>query len=1012
MLVIFPILTSAQSTGKIAGKLVDEEGAPMIAANIIVLQTSFGAATDLDGNYEIVLPAGTYTVRAQYIGYKTETIEEVIVRAGATTSLDIQLNLDLLLSEEVVVVGYGVQKKRELTGAVTSVSMKSFNKIPSQNTLSALQGQATGVNIGSYDGSPSGNASVQIRGIGTINDNQPLYVIDGVPSEINYVDPGEIESIDILKDASSAAIYGSRAANGVIMITTKRGSKNSPLQVKFKTYGGIQSLAKTYDVMNTGQYSNYMYDMLTAAGETVPDWLSAMKANPGAYPATDWQDVYYKDAESVKYELSVSGGNDWMNFNVAGTYGNKRGIVIGTKQEKTGLRINSDFTKGKFKFGQSLAISRIIESPQQHQGWEGGYRVLTVPQFVPVYDNAMVGGYGMPDPSLYPGFPLMPNPLAVQEMGEEEETYDHIMASVYAEYEIVKGLKYKLQMSKNARHYHDYYFYHPFGVPGNVPDNSLFERRSRKDHTIIENTLTYDLSFDKHNIVALAGYSQEKDEYRNISGGVYRLPDDATNVIDLGTNNPYVNGSSWEDKLLSQFGRIIYDYDDTYLLTVNIRRDGSSRFNEDERYGVFPSASVGWRVSKESFFNIPEVNDLKLRASYGVLGNNQIDRYAYIASLYVNPGSSEFSYVFGDDQTVYTGAAIPKLAADAIKWETTKTLNIGFDLAMFNDMIGISAEYYVKNTEDMLLNIPLPWSAGVWEGPVANVGEMENKGFEFSASYRNYKSSFKYSFDLNLTTYSNKVVALSGIQGDAYLGGALEYGDTNPVTKTTVGQPIASFWLWQTAGLFQSDAEAAAYGLQDGAKGGDVKFVDTNNDGILNDDDRAFMGSSIPDMELGFNFNASWGAFDFNAFIFTSIGRKLFNGARWQMERMSEWENQSADVANSWTPENPNTDIPRAIFADPNQNSRPSDRFLENADYLRLKNIEIGYTLPKEALNLTGFERMRIFISAENLLTFTGYSGYDPAVGGGNVNDTFDRGVDRALYPFARTFLFGIDLSL
>lgn len=1013
LVALSPILIIAQGNGTITGKVVDSGGIPLVGANVIAVNTLYGAATDTEGNYTISLPAGTYTVSARYIGFETQTLDNVVVIEDQTTSLDFQLDDQAFLSSDVVVIGYGVQQKREVTGSVTSVKMQTYAKVPTLNSAAALQGQATGVNIEFNDGAPATNANIKIRGTGTVNDNDPLFVIDGVPSEINYVSPSDIESIDILKDASSAAIYGARAANGVILISTKRGKRNMPVVINFKTFIGSQSLDKQYDVLNTSQYANHMATMLTNAGEPIPGWVTDIQSNPGNWPSTSWQDIYYQDAPMRNYELSMAGGSDWINYSIAGSYAKRDGIVMRTGQEKTSIRINSDITKGKFKIGQSLSLTRAKNQYQSHGGWEGGYRVLTVPSVIPLYDPSMPGGYGQGDPAN--GLPLMENPIAFQAMRDNDETFDYILASIYGEYEIIDDLKFKIQASKNIEEFYDYEFGRTFGVPSLAADNYLYELRGKTDHTIVENTLTYKLNIDSHNITAMAGYAREQKDYRDIYGGVSRLPSETTNVLSIGEKDPYISGGAWSDRLESLFGRIIYDYDDKYLFQFNIRRDGSSRFNTEDRYGVFPSASIGWRISKEPFFSsITEINDLKLRASYGVLGNNQIDRYAYIAGLYINPGSSEFGYVFGDDQQVYTGAAFPNIASGSIKWETSKTIDFGLDMALFDNMIEVTADYYQKTTENMLLNIPLPWSAGVWEGPIANVGEVKNTGFELSSSYRNFEGDFKYSISANFSTYANEVVKLSGVEGDAYFGGYLEYGDTNPVTKTEVGHEIGAFWLWETGGIFQSDQEVLDHTgpngevLQPNAQPGDMIFNDTNNDGVLSDDDRVYMGSAIPDFELGLNFYASYKNFDITAFIYGAFGRDLFNAARWQLERMSEWENQSTAVLDAWTPTNTDTDVPRAVFTDPNQNSRPSDRFLEDASYLRIKNIEIGYTIPQSLLKYTGLSKARVYVSAENLVTITGYSGYDPGVSGGSV---FARGVDRAVYPFAKTYIMGIDLS-
>ncbi len=1033
IVLICPVILIAQTTGTISGVVVDESGDPLAGANIMVEGTSTGTATDFDGKFEITIPVGSYDIRVEFIGYKTKTVPRLNVLLNETNNVSIELEPSVLAGEAVVVIGYGVQKKRDLTGAATTVRMSEFQKMPTPSVATALQGKAPGVNIEFPSGAPYSAPVVKIRGIGTLGNNDPLYVIDGVPSEINFVDPGDIESIDILKDASAAAIYGSRAANGVIIITTKRGEKNSPLEINFRSYYGHQVIPDMLDVLNSQEYATHMINMFENAGEDVPSVLTDVKNNPNDFANTDWQDLIYKNAPMKKYELSVSGGGDWFNFAISGAYAKKEGITIRTGQERQSLRVNSDFTKGKIKIGESISLSRMEEDYVTETGWTSGYYTLFSSPLQPVYDKNLPGGYGMTDKSK--GLPHSDqNPLALQETRDNEGYADHITASVYAEYEIIPNLTYKIQASQNIKNFNSYEFHRPYGYEGEEGYNWLSEVRYRQDHNIIENTLSYAYTFNKHNVNALAGFSQERTDWRSVSGRGEKLPADDLNILDVVQKDPATGGSSWSDRLRSMFARVNYSYADKYLAQFNVRRDGSSRFNKEDRYGTFPSASFGWRISEEPFFkSVPYFTDVKLRTSYGVLGNNQIQRYAYIPSIYINPGSSTYSYVFGSGQDVYIGAAIPELAAYRIKWETTKTLDYGLDFSMFEDKLEFSADYYIKKTEDMLLNVPLPRLTGVWEGPVTNIGEMENKGFELAVSYRNHDNEFKYDVTANLTTYNNKLVKLSGIESDAIMGGHLEYGSTNPVTKSISGEEVGAYWLYQTDGLFQSENEVNSYKnsknelIQPLAAPGDIKFIDVNGDGKITDDDRTFMGSALPDFDLGMNFRASYKNFDCSMFIFGSFGRKLYNATSWQGERMSEWENQLSTVKDAWTPDNKDTDVPRAVFADPNGNSKPSDRFLEDGDYFRIRNLEIGYTLPQNLLTISGIKRCRFYVSIENLLTITDYSGYDPAVYGGydsglrrgrygydpqtESGTIFDRGIDTAALPMPKVFLSGVELS-
>ena len=1006
-----------QEAGSIKGKIISAASSEvLIGANIIAIGTSRGAATDINGMFSFTIAPGVYSLRITSIGYKTTIIDSVVVLPNKETSIDVSLQEDTYQSNEVVVVGYGVQYKQDVTGSISSVNMKDVQKVPTSNSLMALQGQVPGVNIEQASGAPGTNPIILIRGIGTIGNTDPLYIIDGIPSSVtalSYVNPSDLESIDILKDASAAAIYGSRAANGVVIVNTKRGRPGA-VKIQLNSYYGIQHLGKFISLTNSDQYIQVAKMVAKNAGLTAPKFVTAYEADPAKFANTDWQKSYYDDAGFKKFDINLSGGTDLFNYSIAGSYAPKEGVAKNTRSDLKSLRVNSDLKKGNFKAGESISYGRTTTDYVTNTGTEAGYQVIAMPPIIPVYDPKKEGGFGGTDKALDEPDPS--NPIGFNNLTKNQDDRDYFSLSGYAQYEFIPNLIYKFNVGQTINNYHSLFYQPTFKMSSTDFREKAYlsESRSRSSHIVYENTLSYLMSIDKHNISALVGYSQEKNEYTSIGASVQNFPNNYLQQLSLGTESPNVSGSKIESSLRSYFGRVNYSYDDKYLFQGNIRRDGSSRFSSANRYGVFPSASIGWRMSKEEFFKpVPYVNDFKLRASYGVLGNQEIGDYAFIAGISTN--NDRLNYVFGQNQTIYTGSSITGFPSFDIKWEQTKTTDFGFDLSLFNDKLSLTADYYIKTTSDMLVQVPIPTSNGVDSGPIINGGEMENKGFDFSATYKDYEGEFKYSVGVNFSTYSNEIKKL-GYSDEAIWGGYPSW-DAAATTKSVVGGSVGQFWLFQSAGLFQSDAEAANYKnsngdlLQPNAKAGDVKFLDVNGDGVLDDKDRVDMGSAIPKAELGLNLTASYENFDLHLFFRGEFGRKLFNGMKWNAYRMRGYLNYPVEALNAWTPTNTNTDIPRAVYGDPNDNSRPSDRFLENGSYFRLQNIEIGYTIPPSFFSITPGSTIRIYVSAENLFTITDYTGYDPGFFGSDGN-IFARGVDRAVYPITKTYVTGIQVNL
>lgn len=1009
----------AQS-GSITGKVVDENNDPLPGANVMVVSTGLGAATNSDGFFTIRnVPTGVYSIRAQFVGYKAVTIDNVEVKANKSIEVNFNLSSGIIVGQEIVVVGYGVQQKRELTGSVTSVSTDEIKKIPTTQIGTALQGAAAGVNVSNATGAPGAAPRISIRGTATLGNNDPLYIVDGVPTDITYVNPSDIQSMDILKDASMSAIYGSRAANGVIIINTNRGStkKGQEVNIRYNSYFASQSIENEFPfIKDKEQYVKIARMALDNAGidyktEFDSDYfLNRYDSDPSQFSSSDWENAYFNNAFEHKHDLSVSGGTQNFNYAVMGMYSNMDGIVKTTKNERMSLRLNSDLKKGIFKIGESVSVGRS-EGSGRFNNLYSFYALSRMSPLTPIYANTE-SGYGS-QMNISGLENQQTNPILENELNKNTWDEVKIMLSGYLEVDLLKDLKYTFRLSQNISD--GYWFnFRPTYYTNEAENNqtaSMRELRNRKYHSILESFLNYSKSFGDHSVTAMVGYAQESADGRSTSGYVQEFPNNDLRVLGAGESGDDASGWANEWRLRSYFGRVSYAYLDRYLLTANIRRDGSSRFDADNRWGNFPSFSGGWRISNEPFFDISAITDLKLRIGYGELGLQEFGDYQYIPKIEKDEnGLLNYSYGPGRDQVIYIGARSLSFPSVGIQWETSKETNIGFDLSMFDDRFTMALDYYLKTSEGILFGVPIPKSAGAVSNPIVNSASIDNNGLELALNYKNFDSEFKYQIGATLSTYSNEVTKMGEFGDESIWGGEVHWG-LDLTTKTVVGQPVASFFLYETNGL-------------DG--NGDLVYVDQNNDGEINEDDKVFMGNSAPDADLGLTFNASYSDFDFTINIFSSLGRKLINGGRWLTMNTDRFHAMHEDMLDAWTPSNSDSDIPRVIYGDA-RNARASDYWLEDASYLRIKYLELGYTIPRSLTESMGIGGIRFYIAAENLITFTGYSGYDPSVESyetGSVFDPsvtsventsgfiFDRGADRSPYPLARKFLTGIQVSL
>lgn len=995
-----------QQANVISGKVVDVSGETIIGANIMVKGTTNGTITDIDGFFSLEAPANSILV-VSYIGYMSK---EVAVQGQST--LTIELIEDSQALDEVVVIGYGTVRKTDLTGAVGTMKGSDIKAQGVSNVTTSLQGKMPGVTIESAGGAPGAGARVLIRGVGTFGNSSPLYLVDGVPVEdMSNVPAGDIESMNVLKDASAAAIYGSRAANGVVLITTKSGSLGTP-KINFETNLGFQKLAKKTDVLNAEEWATVSNRAYAAAGL---DGLEIAKDPASLGRGTDWQDAVYRTALIQQYQLGVSGGNEIAKYSVTGGYNNQEGIVETTGYYRYNIRVKTEIKKGILKFGETFMAIHENWGNQVSGGWGSradavGAAALMIPAFE-IYDPEAVGGYA----GAYGPVVNLGNPLAQLNLRRNETTTANLINNTYAEISIFPFLKYKLNLGYTRRYDKDfdYTYRYDVGTLFTNPTNNLTEKNKERSTILLENTLSFDKRIGKHNIQALAGYTYQKYKYTENEMSNKDLPDGIF-VMDAAKGVPTTNGSEKENVLLSMLGRVIYSFDDKYLLTATFRRDGSSRFASSNRYGNFPSVAVGWNVYRESFFKSSGLENvfsmLKLRGSYGVLGNQEIADYLYSSSI-----ANNINYVIGRDQHKWVGGIQTKFATNNIKWETTRTFNVGMDAAFLDNSLSLTLDLFDKRTHDILLEVPIPISAGAEDDPMVNAGKISNKGVEVGLNYYGSAGKLNYTVFGTASHVSNKVIELG--TGTQQIFGGVPAMHAASTTIAQAGGVVGEFFLQKVLGIFQTEEEVLAHSkdgvlIQPNAKPGDIKYLDANGDGMISDLDRVNCGSPFPDVEFGLGFNGNMYGFDLSVYFQGVTGNKIYNGMRHELEGMTLGQNYSKATLNAWTPENRSTSMPRAVINDPNYNSYSSSRFLEDGSYVRLKTLQIGYNFEKSIIQKIYLGSLRVYMSADNLFTITGYKGSNPDLGG--KDEILNRGVDfsKGSYPLARTFTFGLQVSL
>ena len=1036
-------VAQAQETVTVSGKVVDENGLPVMGAGVIVEGTTTGTATDLDGNFDLKVPLGC-TLQVISIGY--ETVSMTVGKAGNLGV--ITLPTEQLFLDQVVVIGYGSQKKADLTGSVSIVDADELKKVSNPNISTMIEGKVAGVQITS-DGQPGADPTVRIRGVGSFGSTAPLYVIDGVPmgTSIRDFSPNDIETIQVLKDASAAAIYGSRAANGVIIITTKSGKKNQPMKVDYRGYLGVDKINNNvFDVMDGSEYITHITSVYKNSGQALPEGYNPSSSSYLGNVNTNWFEEMFKTGIRQNHNVNLSGGGENNTYNIGLDYFSQKGTLKGTgpNYDRFTLRANNTMETKYVKFRTGVVYAHSIQDNMSFSNageYEAIYgnvtqpmvlMALTMPPTLKAYDEstwfldrsvpAASGytydyfGYGTYD-STVDGDLRIGNPLLWNNLITRKTYVDRVNATGTAVFDILKMLgaenkNHSLTHTVNLSYNKTYTRYFKF-VPAYIGSNDIYNDKSNETLTenyqtftdgLIENYLTYDGKMGLHHLNVVAGITYERETYHILEAWGKNFPEPYYLQINNASTR---DGRSYESEhaLASYIGRINYDYDGRYLLQATVRRDGSSRLNPDSRWEWFPSFSAGWRIDKENFFNINNVSLLKLRASYGVLGNENIGEYMYMSTM----DRMNFSYSFGGNW-VY-GSAPVELVNTNLRWEKKKTLDFGLDYAMFGGKLEINADWYRAISEDLLYAVAVPSEAGVKNTTVTmNAATMVNSGVELAASFHNYDHELKYDISGNIS-FPRNVVTKLGVSNEPVTSG---------FSKTEVGYEVGRLYGYVYEGIFQSQAEIDSrvndngdYVTQPGAQPGDVAYKDISGpdgvpDGTINAYDQTYLGSGMPKVHFGLSFRLEYKGFDLNVATFGAGGFKVVDAMDVALRSSYGLGNKSTTLLNAWTETNHSTTIPRVAYAASGSvnNDYISSRFIQNGTYWKLSNVEIGYTLPDGVFG-DYISSARVYLSGQNLYTLTAYKGYNIDYAGG----TWTPGYNYCSYPTPLTVMMGINLS-
>ncbi len=1004
------VTASAQQT--IRGTLRTPNGEPLIGATITIKGTGTSVTSNTNGEFSINAPVGS-TLVVSYIGFENK---EVTVTDN--NPLNIQLQTSNQEMQQVVVIGYQTVRKRDLTGATGLVNMENVNKVTSQSVAEAIQGTVPGVTVRN-GGAPGANATIEIRGVSSFGNTSPLYVIDGMLSDANVtINPDDVASIQVLKDASAAAIYGSRAGNGVVIITTKKG-REGPARVNFSARYGVQQIPKRWDVMTAPEYLKTVQQQYQNSGVALPSGIAAQLANNTIN--TDWQEEVYRIGAVQDYNVGISGGSQSTNFLISAGYYKNKGVLIANDFHRASLRINSEARKGRLTVGENMVLSynygnnpgggvnAFYEAPLSLPiiGAKG-------PQYSGIPANPQGWGMGTSEVPSYAS-----NYVANAALDKINYNFAKLVGNAYVDLKLITGLSYRFNAGAEVS-YDTYKEIRDSGIwryANQPPNTSVNESRQRFTNLLLEHTLNYNGTFGKHAVSAVVGFSRTEQKREVTSGGRVNLVN-ANGVLftTIGSAAGALSAAGgtplfWRSH--GYLGRINYTYNDRYLLTLTGRIDQDSRFGPNFQTGRFPSAAVAWRLSREGFFKVPWVNDLKVRASYGRLGfSDVLGSWDYFPVINVFPRA-----VYGIGQNPVTGAYQSQLANSDLRWEERTQKNAGFDASLFDNRLSLTFDVYNALSKYLLVFLTPPSYLGYSGQVAANTASMRNTGVEFSATYRSRATStsaLKWDVSANFTTIKNRVLAV-GSRGVDASGNAIDYLPTDEFLRAQVGHPIGQWYVIRTNGIFKSQQEVDSYvdkngqKIQPNAKPGDVRFVDANGDGTINFDDRQYAGSPWPTLQTGAQFNVSYKQFSLNLQLVGIFGNKIYNDIRRQLDSY-ELANFRSDI-DPWSESNPNGTDPRLAVNQPSDpsvsdnNRTVSDRWLENGSYLRVRNLELAYVFSRSILNKFNFSTARFYVSGQNLFTITKYKGLDPDVQGTSV---IARGFDAGNWPASRIISVGI----
>jgi TonB-linked SusC/RagA family outer membrane protein len=981
--IVFLLLMTGWLYGQqtITGTVLDSATRePLIGVTVLEAQTEQGTVTDLDGRYSLNVTSADPVLIFRYTGYATKEF-----RLEGRTSLDISMGEEAMLFEQVVVVGYGIQRKSDLTGAVSTVKGKDINRVASANIEQALQGKVSGVYVAPASGTPGAGAVIRIRGTGTLNNANPLYVIDGmITYDASYLNPEDVESVEVLKDASAAAIYGSRGANGVIIITTKSGIPRDRALIKATTYYGVQQVARKIDLLNAREFA-YAYNDFSGQNY-FPD--------PEALgEGTDYQDEIFQDAPIRNYSLSANGGTEKISYNFSANYFDQDGIIRNSHYDRLTVRWNADYKLNSFMhIGHNLAHASAREDIAPGV-------ITSVYRMPPVFTPRDSTG-DFSDPTYFGNG--IANPVAdMFYKSNNHSQFTRLFGNVYAEVEFLKNFKFRSNFGVDQRNGKNRYYEPKFEVSSSQrnANDRLSAAFGERREWIWEQTLTYDKTWGDHRITALGGYTAEERKGEVLSGSRENFPGTAEELLYLSAGNDTTQMNeheAFDEALNSNFFRVNYAFMSKYLLTLTWRTDRSSRFSKANRTGNFPSASVGWNMSDEYFVqSMPWIDRLKIRASYGVLGN-QASASAYPSTGTVQSG---LYAVFASSENLNYGATLTSIANANLQWETSRQTDIGLEAALFKGQLEMEVDWYNRYTYDIIAAVPIPDYVGSANDPIVNTAAVKNVGWDISANWRS-GNSFIYNLGAIFSPVKNTVEKLADGRNEIFAA----FIDNQPASHTVIGLPIGGFFGYKVGGVFQTQEELDNTPRFGDEELGDLRYIDANSDGVLDAKDRVYLGSPIPTLSYSFTAGFEWKGFDFNADVNGAAGHKVFNAKEVVRPDVYNWESH---VVDRWTLENPSLTEPR-LDREAN-NNRISDRYLFNGDFIRLSTISLGYTLPKTLTSKAKIDRLRVYITGNNIWSDQAYTGYSPEFPNGS--NAYEVGFDFGAYPVAKSWIGGIEVN-